>query len=192
MPLQRGNVVDVTISGIHRGQAGAPGELRGYFGTGKRGTLLGNTACGVFGIYRELPEGFDTTAYPVGTRDQIHEGEATVLCTLASNERHSYTVRLSAIDKGADAIVGHGPHLLRADGRYRAGHEWLAHHSGRQNRGCRHPRAHQQSRHRLWHLHRKYARADGQGVKEKAILPNGDIAFFKISKIYRHMSKSVL
>lgn len=102
MPLHRGNVVDVTISGINRGQAGSPGELRGYFGTGKRGTLLGNTACGVFGIYRELPEGFDTTAYPVGTRDQIHEGEATVLCTLASNERHSYTVRLSAIDKGAD------------------------------------------------------------------------------------------
>lgn len=101
MPLHRGNVVDVTISGINRGAAGAPGELRGYFGTGKRGTLLGNTSCGVFGIYRELPEGFDMTAYPVGTRTDIHEGEATVLCTLASNERRSYSVRISAIDKDA-------------------------------------------------------------------------------------------
>lgn len=101
MPLQRGNVVDVTISGINRGAAGAPGELRGYFGTGKRGTLLGNTSCGVFGIYRELPSGLDTTAYPVGTRAHIHEGEASVLCTLASGQRRAYSVRISAIDKKA-------------------------------------------------------------------------------------------
>ena len=101
MPLHRGNVVDVTISGINRGAAGAPGELRGYFGTARRGTLLGNTSCGVFGIYRELPKGFDMTAYPVGTRDHIHEGDATILCTLASNERRSYSVRISAIDKKA-------------------------------------------------------------------------------------------
>lgn len=101
MPLHRGNVVDVTISGINKGTAGAPGELRGYFATGKRGTLLGNTACGVFGIYRELPAGLDQTAYPVGTREFIHEGEAAVLCTLASGDRCAYSVRISAIDKKA-------------------------------------------------------------------------------------------
>ena len=101
MPLHRGNVVDVTISGINKGVAGAPGELRGYFGAVKRGTLLGNTPCGVFGIYRELPDGLDATAYPVGTREQIREGEARVLCTLASGERREYAVSLSAIDRDA-------------------------------------------------------------------------------------------
>ena len=101
MPLRRGNVTDVTISGIHRGVAGMPGELRGYFGTGKCGTLLGNTACGVYGLYTTMPEGIPTDTCPVGTRRDIHEGEATVLCTLSSNERRSYKIAISAIDRDA-------------------------------------------------------------------------------------------
>ena len=91
----------VTISGIHRGVAGTPGELKGYFATGKCGTLLGNTACGVYGLYTTLPSGLSTDTCPIGTRRDIHEGEATVLCTLSSNERKSYTVSLSNIDRDA-------------------------------------------------------------------------------------------
>ncbi len=101
MPLNRGNVVDVTISSVHRGVAGVPGELRGYFGTGKNGTLLGNTACGVFGLYRELPKNITAEPCSIATRDEIHEGEVTILCTLATNECQSYTARISAIDKDA-------------------------------------------------------------------------------------------
>jgi stage IV sporulation protein B len=101
MPLHRGNVTEVTISGINRGVAGSPGELRGYFGTGKCGTLLGNTACGVYGLYTALPEGLPTQPYPVGTRRELHEGDASVLCTLSSNERRSYDVRICAIDRDA-------------------------------------------------------------------------------------------
>ncbi len=102
MPMNRGSVTDVTISGVHRGEAGDPGELRGYFGATKSGTLLGNTVCGVYGVYGALPETLATEqAIPVGLRSDIHEGEATVLCTLASNERKSYTIRISAIDRDA-------------------------------------------------------------------------------------------
>ncbi len=101
MPLQRGQVTGVTISGVHRGVAGTPGELRGYFDAGRCGTLLGNTACGVYGIYQALPAGVSETACPVGDRATIHEGEATILCTLSDNERREYTVRLSAIDRDA-------------------------------------------------------------------------------------------
>ena len=101
MPLHRGNVSDVTISGINRGVAGSPGELRGYFGTGKCGTLLGNTACGVYGLYRTLPEGLPRDAYPIATRQEVKEGEATILCTLSSNERKSYDIRITGIDRDA-------------------------------------------------------------------------------------------
>jgi len=101
MPMRRGNVTGVTISGVHRGVAGTPGELRGYFATGKCGTLLGNTACGVYGLYTAIPEGVPTDTCPVGTRHDIHEGEATVLCTLSSNERKSYSIAISAIDRDA-------------------------------------------------------------------------------------------
>ncbi|MBE6620231.1 MAG: SpoIVB peptidase [Ruminococcaceae bacterium] len=101
MPLHRGNVSEVTISGVNRGVAGTPGELRGYFGTGKCGTLLGNTACGVYGLYRSLPEGLPRDAYPIATRQDLKEGPAQVLCTLSSNERKSYDIRISAIDRDA-------------------------------------------------------------------------------------------
>ncbi len=101
MPLHRGSVTDVTISGVHRGVAGTPGELRGYFGTGKCGRLLGNTDCGVFGVYAALPEKLPKERVKIASREQIREGEASVLCTLSSNERKSYTVSISAIDRNA-------------------------------------------------------------------------------------------
>lgn len=101
MPMRRGNVTDVTISGVHRGVAGTPGELRGYFGTGKCGTLLGNTACGVYGLYTSLPDDIAADTCPVGTRRDVHEGEATVLCTLSSNQRKNYKVVISGIDRDA-------------------------------------------------------------------------------------------
>jgi stage IV sporulation protein B len=53
--MTRGVVSDVTISGVQKGVAGKPGELKGYFGTTKTGTLLANTDCGVFGIFSKSP-----------------------------------------------------------------------------------------------------------------------------------------
>ena len=101
MPLHRGSVTGVTISGVHRGVAGTPGELRGYFATGKCGTLLGNTDCGVYGVYTALPEQLPRTTVKIATRDQVHEGVARVLCTLSSNQRAEYEVSSSAIDRDA-------------------------------------------------------------------------------------------
>ena len=101
MPLHRGQVTPVTISGVHRGAAGAPGELRGYFGTSRDGTLLGNTPCGVYGLYRSIPDSLPTETCGIAVRDEVHEGEVTVLCTLSSNERREYTAAISAIDRDA-------------------------------------------------------------------------------------------
>lgn len=101
MPLRRGNVVEVTISGINRGMPGTPGELGGYFNAGKLGTLLQNCPCGVFGVYAQLPEGC-ADPLPVATRDEIQPGTAQIYCTLSSNERRAYDVTLSAIDRSAD------------------------------------------------------------------------------------------
>jgi stage IV sporulation protein B len=101
MPLRRGNVVGVTISGVNRGAPGAPGELRGYFSTVKEGTLLGNTSCGVYGMYRQIPSCVGQSTVRVSTRDEVYEGEARVLCTLSSGERREYSVSISAINRDA-------------------------------------------------------------------------------------------
>ncbi len=101
MPVKRGNVVGVTVSGIKRGLAGNPGEIRGYFHPEKQGSLRKNCHCGVFGVLSSLPDGVDSQPVPIGSRDEVRAGEAEILCTLSSGERRSYAVTLSAIDRTA-------------------------------------------------------------------------------------------
>ncbi|MBQ8432011.1 MAG: SpoIVB peptidase [Clostridia bacterium] len=101
VPMKRGTVADVTISSVVKGAPGAPGELKGYFNAGKVGTLLGNSACGVWGLFTEVPE-CTSEPLPVGLRAEVTEGEATILCTLDSNKVGSYEVRLSNINRDAE------------------------------------------------------------------------------------------
>lgn len=101
MPMQRGCVVDVTITGVTPGKAGEPGELRGSFSSAKRGALIRNTACGVYGVFSSLPA-CAGEAIPIGTRDSIHAGPATLICTLDETGPAAYTVELSQISRNAD------------------------------------------------------------------------------------------
>ncbi len=98
--MRRGQVTDVTVSGVDRGEIGAPGAIKGYFVPGKTGTLLGNTDCGVFGILTACPASA-TELLPVGHREEVTEGDATILCTLDDGRIGRYTVRITSIDRGA-------------------------------------------------------------------------------------------
>lgn len=98
--MRRGTVSDVTISSVVRGAVGAPGELKGYFNPGKSGALLGNSACGVWGVFSDPPES-PTEAMPVGLRGEVEEGSAEIFCTLDSNKIGRYRVELSNIDRSA-------------------------------------------------------------------------------------------
>ena len=100
IPMQRGQVTDVTISGVERGEVGDPGAIKGYFNPGKTGTLLGNTDCGVFGIFSGLPASA-TTRLPVGKRQEVREGDATILCTLDNGKIGTYAVRITGVDTSA-------------------------------------------------------------------------------------------
>lgn len=99
IPMDRGSVVDVTIHGVVRGLAGSPGEVRGYFNAGKTGTLLGNSECGVFGVFADPPQGLSTTLIPVGLRNELKAGKATIRCTLDSNQCEEYDVEISNIQR---------------------------------------------------------------------------------------------
>ena len=98
--MRRGTVSDVTISSVVKGAAGAPGELKGYFNPGKVGALLGNTACGVWGVFSEIPEN-DAAPIKLGSRDELREGEAYILSTLDSNQTERYDVEISNIHRDA-------------------------------------------------------------------------------------------
>ncbi len=103
LPLSRGMIARVSISGVQKGAGGAPGELMGYFASGKIGTLLGNTTAGVYGILTELPEGVSqSTAIPIALKDEITDGKAQLYCTLDETGVHSYEVSIRKIRNAAD------------------------------------------------------------------------------------------
>lgn len=100
IPMQRGQVTDVTVSGIERGEVGNPGAIKGYFAPGKTGSLLGNTECGVYGVLTQLPDSA-VTQLPVGSKRDLCEGDATILCTLDSGKVESYRVKITSVDRTA-------------------------------------------------------------------------------------------
>ena len=100
IPMQRGQVTDVTVSGIERGEAGDPGAIKGYFAPGKTGSLMGNTECGVYGVFTQIPD-TATTRLPVGKRQELCEGDATILCTLDNGRVGQYRVKITSIDRTA-------------------------------------------------------------------------------------------
>ena len=100
IPMQRGQVTDVTVSGIEKGEAGDPGAIKGYFAPGKTGSLLKNTACGVYGVFSARPSA-EAKRVPVGRKDEICEGNATLLCTLDNGHVGEYAIRINSIDPAA-------------------------------------------------------------------------------------------
>ena len=98
LPIQRGSVVNVTISGVVKGLSGSPGEVKGYFSSGKVGTLLGNTECGVYGVFAGKPAGIHKEPIPVGNKDELKAGKAYIYCTLDSGAAQQYEIEISNIN----------------------------------------------------------------------------------------------
>ena len=97
IPMQRGSVVGVTINGVVKGLSGTPGEVKGYFSSGKTGTLLSNTENGVFGAFATLPSGLASQPLPVGTRNELTAGKAYILSTLDGTTPQKYEIEICDI-----------------------------------------------------------------------------------------------
>lgn len=100
VPMRRGSVLGVTLCGVKKGLPGAPGELKGHFSAGKTGVLRKNTQVGVFGRFAERPLS-PAGKVPVAHRSELHEGDATLWCTLADNCPREYRVKISQINAEA-------------------------------------------------------------------------------------------
>ena len=103
VPISRGSVVNVGIDGVEKGECGDPGELRGHFKSGKSGSLLRNTDCGVFGVLASLPQGLPSEPLYLGLRDDVEEGRAYIWSTLEGNTPKRYEIEISNIDRSATA-----------------------------------------------------------------------------------------
>lgn len=97
MPLERGLVTDVSIQGIEKGAAGAPGELRGALGLKKRGALTVNSETGVFGVLSDLPKDLEKQALPPARASEIKIGAAEIYCTLENGQKKQYQIEITKI-----------------------------------------------------------------------------------------------
>lgn len=101
MPIADGAIYESEIVRITKGEKGLPGELVGDFLTDERkiGTVEKNNITGIYGSYSAAdlsglpyPEGL-----PVGTREEVHPGQAEILTTLDDGV-HSYAVEIERIE----------------------------------------------------------------------------------------------
>ena len=95
VPLSRGTVTKVGLTGVTPGASGAPGELRGHLTANRIGTLRANTDCGVFGVLSDIPAA--STAIPVGLRDAVRVGPAEILCTVGEGGCARYGIEITSL-----------------------------------------------------------------------------------------------
>lgn len=102
LPIKRGVVSDAELIGIIKGQKGTPGELKGTIGSIKKGSLIKNTECGVYGIFANIPKELNEKM-KVASKNEITEGKATVRCS-ASGKIEDYEIEISKLNK-TDAVT---------------------------------------------------------------------------------------
>ncbi len=100
MPMLRGVVSDVELSGIVKGQAGVPGEIKGTFHGGKTGALVSNKQSGVYGIFTKLPSSIGEKMQ-IAEASEISEGDAIIRCAV-SGQVCDYTVKISKLNTKSD------------------------------------------------------------------------------------------
>ena len=96
VPIVEGTIADVRITSVNKGFPGAPGQLRGIFCPGVKGSVLYNKEEGLFGIFqKQMPYAGDPC--PVADKGQIREGKAEILCTVSGPGPEKYDVQIERI-----------------------------------------------------------------------------------------------
>ncbi|MBR3423762.1 MAG: PDZ domain-containing protein [Clostridia bacterium] len=119
VPLNRGIVTEVKITGAEKGESGDPGELKGSFEGENVGVIRKNTTSGVVGY---LTGGsFDSSERIVtgGMRD-LKTGDAYILSTVCPGKVEKYSVKIESVPKQGESNVIElritDPELINATG----------------------------------------------------------------------------
>ena len=93
LPVGYGGIYESSVVDVNKGKSGEPGELLGQFFDAETqlGEVESNTDFGIFGTTNEVVENpLYPDGLPVGTRADIHVGEAQLLTTLSDGEIRAY------------------------------------------------------------------------------------------------------
>ncbi|MBQ9940526.1 MAG: SpoIVB peptidase [Clostridia bacterium] len=98
MPLSKGMVVDVSVTGIIRGVGGRPGELKGDFGSVSRGYLTNNCSSGVFGVFSALPQKVAYPPFPVASKNEVTTGKAQIYSSILDGQNKIYDIEITKVN----------------------------------------------------------------------------------------------
>ena len=93
VPLIRGIVSEVNITGAKKGESGEPGELKGDFTKDRIGAILKNTDVGVVGVFSNNSHDVAKTIC-VGSSEDVEEGEAYILSTVDPGGVRKYSIEI--------------------------------------------------------------------------------------------------
>ncbi len=100
-PVADGAVYENEVVGVTRGEEGEPGELTGAFFEAENalGSIERNTEFGVFGAAEGALEAGSLypDGLPVGTRSDIHTGEAQILATIGAEGVRAYDCEIEKL-----------------------------------------------------------------------------------------------
>ncbi len=102
LTIGRGEIMTADVVDVRKGQAGFPGELKGSF-LAQQHVLGGISRNNRFGIYGSLTEQPTHPLYPdglpIGRRDAVHTGKATILCTVDAEGMKEYDVEIVEVNR---------------------------------------------------------------------------------------------
>ena len=118
MPLASGSIMETMVKAVKKGQRGDPGELKGDFTVQRDvGTVTVNS---IFGTVEDA--GFISgEAVSVAEPEEVHAGEASILCTISGSDTRAYEVEILRVNPrsrdGRDLLLRvTDPELLETTG----------------------------------------------------------------------------
>lgn len=102
-PIKSGEIMEVAITHITKGEKGQPGELSGiidYDYDSQLGKIQENQTLGIYGqASASFIEAQEHDMIPIAFQDEIHEGKATVLIDLTGEGVKEYRVEVQKVSK---------------------------------------------------------------------------------------------
>lgn len=95
LPLGKGEIADVTITGYEKGERGCPGELFGTFVSSlAAGSIEKNCEQGVFG---KMTYSSRARAIPIAFKSEVKTGSAKILTTINGNKPCEYDIEIEKL-----------------------------------------------------------------------------------------------
>ncbi len=96
VPLLEGEAIGADITGAYKGSQGVIGELIGVFNETVIGSIIENSAKGVYGCCKIAPG--NGILYPVAPKQEVKTGKAQIISTIDENGPKLYDIEITKID----------------------------------------------------------------------------------------------